>query len=60
VAKREIAERIDDELTVEASPPDPKIADVRGLETMMTRPTPSKRCATASRLDYAIAASRDG
>ncbi len=29
MAKREIAERIDGELTVEASPPCPKVADVR-------------------------------
>lgn len=29
MAKREIAERIDGELTVEASPPPPKVADVR-------------------------------
>ena len=58
MAKREIAERIDGELT--ASPPDPKIADVRRIETMMTRLTPSKRCATASRVDHAIAANPDG
>ena len=35
MAKGEIAERIDGELTVEASPPHPKTADVRRIRTMM-------------------------
>ena len=51
MAKREIAKRIDGELTVGASPPHPKIADVRRIGTMMTRPTSSKRCAAASCVD---------